>query len=111
MARLEDCDVNTMKHTMLPRMPDCCFTEKDIERLTASTKLSRAQIEVWAKNLRYRFKDPVKCEAYLKNTEKEKVSFPASQVWNSAVLSNRCFSSLPQRPGGITSLRLSLRER
>jgi hypothetical protein len=75
----EDCHVTTMKHTMLPRMPECRFTEDDYTRLTASTKLSRAQIEVWATNLRYRFKDPVKCEAYLKNTEKEKVFAPTSQ--------------------------------
>jgi hypothetical protein len=73
--RFEDCHVNTMKHTMLPRMPECRFTEKDIERLTASTKLSRAQIEVWADHFRRRIPGAVQRETYLKHTEKEKVTY------------------------------------
>jgi hypothetical protein len=73
--RFDDCDVNTMKRTMLHRMPEYYFTEDDYTLLSATTQLSRAQIENWADHFRRRNTGAVQRETYLKNTEKDKVRF------------------------------------
>jgi predicted nuclease with TOPRIM domain len=73
MARLEEHHVNPLKHVMLRRLPDCRYTAEDLEHLTATTPLSRAQIEEWAKTFRHRFTDVSEREAYLKDSKTQTI--------------------------------------
>jgi hypothetical protein len=73
LPRFEDCHVSILKDRLLLRIHDCKFLEEDHEYLTGTTPLSRAQINDWAKNFRYRFKDASRRETELKKKGKETV--------------------------------------
>ena len=54
-ARFLDEHITCLKRVMLPRFPECKFTQEDHEEVMKETGLNKAQIEQWAWNLRYRF--------------------------------------------------------
>ena len=78
MPRFEDAHISTLKTAMLQRIPDCYFVPEDYPGIIRATGLNQAQIEQWARNLRYRFPVAQDREPFLRsNEEPEKVSvFP-----------------------------------
>ena len=50
---------------MVKRLPDCYFTQADVEEMIDKTGLNAAQILQWAENLRYRIPDQTKRESTL----------------------------------------------
>jgi len=55
MPRFADVYIVVIKQTMLPRAPDCLFTEEDVFFIVSQTGLDEAQIQQWAWNFRFRF--------------------------------------------------------
>jgi len=55
MPRFENAHVAFIKRTMLPRVPACLFSKKDVELIAAETGLDDAQIQQWAWNFRARY--------------------------------------------------------
>jgi len=54
--RFPDESVTCLKRTMLARQPHFVFTTSDVENVMKETGLDKAQVWVWADNLRHRFK-------------------------------------------------------
>ena len=51
---------------MLPRLPECFFAPEDYPAITAETGLNQAQIEQWARHLRFRLPVAQDREAFLR---------------------------------------------
>jgi hypothetical protein len=56
MTRFSEHIVKSLKQILLHRAPGCVFSEIEIGGLMEGHGLSRAQIECWAENIRYRVK-------------------------------------------------------
>ena len=56
MPRFPDSSVTCLKRTMLARQPHFMFTPSDVQNVMKETGLDKDQIQMWAENLRYRFK-------------------------------------------------------
>ena len=54
MPRFQDEHVAVLKRIMLPRLPGCYFAPEDVSAVQEETGLNQAQIEQWAKHLRFR---------------------------------------------------------
>ena len=73
-ARFLDEHITCLKRVMLPRFPECKFTQEDYEEVMKETGLNQAQIEKWAENVRLRFPVDEDRKAFLVATGKpEKV--------------------------------------
>jgi len=57
--------------TMLPRVPECVFTQEDVQQIERETGLNKAQVLEWAHNLRNRVPDNQRSE-YLRTIFDEK---------------------------------------
>ena len=74
MPRFQDKHILALKRAMLPRLPGCYFTAEDCLALEQETGLNKAQIEQWAKNLRFRLPRDEDKEAFFRiEGEQEKV--------------------------------------
>ena len=56
MPRFPDESISCLKRTMLARQPHFMFTASDVESVMKETGLDKAQVQMWAENLRYRCK-------------------------------------------------------
>lgn len=56
MPRFPDSSVACLKRTMLARQPHFMFTTSNVENVMKETGLDKDQIQMWAENIRYRFK-------------------------------------------------------
>jgi hypothetical protein len=68
MPRFEDEHITSLKRVMLPRLPECFFAPEDYPVVMAETGLNQAQIEQWARHLRFRLPVAQDREAFLRTT-------------------------------------------
>ena len=55
MPHFDDHHVAFIKKTLLPRVPECLFTQEDIDHIVCETSLDDDQIQQWAKHFRASF--------------------------------------------------------
>jgi len=60
MPRFDEEAVKVLKQQMVKRLPECYFTQEDVEEMVNKTGLNSAQVLQWAENVRYRI--PVQTE-------------------------------------------------
>jgi len=81
MSQFTEETVAELKKAMLARMPECLYTAEDYVALTTKTGLNHAQIEQWAKNMRFRYGQEDR-ERWLQTNElAEKVFLLRFQFW------------------------------
>jgi len=81
-ARFLDEHITCLKRVMLPRFPECKFTQEDYEEVMKETGLNQAQVDQWAKHLRFRLPVDEDRKAFLVATGKpEKVRWPRAILW------------------------------
>jgi len=71
MPRFQDAHVLLLRSTIKLRLPECLFTEEDIESIISDTGLDAAQIQQWGRN--YRLRVPVEERAI-------NLSYPVMEV-------------------------------
>lgn len=62
MPRFEERFVQILKQQMAKRLPECYFTQSDIEEIVKNTGLNAAQVSEWAENFRKRIHSPTERE-------------------------------------------------
>lgn len=67
MTRFTDETIQCLKETMRKRMPDCYFTQEDVEAIKAQTGLSDLQIDMWCRHFRCRFNNEQNQMKFLMN--------------------------------------------
>jgi len=69
MPRFDEEAVKVLKQKMIKRLPECYFTQVDIDELMTETGLNAAQIMQWSDNLRFRIPVQTDREATLHGDE------------------------------------------
>jgi hypothetical protein len=69
MPRFDEEAVKVLKQQMVKRLPECYFTQADIDELMTETGLNAAQIMQWSDNLRFRIPVQTEREATLRDDE------------------------------------------
>ena len=54
MPRFQEEHTASLVRAMQPRVPECVFTQEDVQQVERETGLNRTQIMIWAENLRHR---------------------------------------------------------
>ena len=69
MPRFNEEAVKVLKQQMVKRLPECFFTQADVEEITEQTGLDAAQVVQWAEHFRYRIPTQTERESALREDE------------------------------------------
>ena len=54
MPSFSDSDIAVLKAAALVRVPSCCLTKEDVDRITDATGLNKKQVDMWMRHFRFR---------------------------------------------------------